>query len=196
LLTKIETPNYIKKAFFPTLMQGRSGKFYPDKTLVVVYLMPRDTKTKGKESEDLSEYLGKFKKTEEGQTLYPMYDSDDNASYVIKDITVVNEDEVKNEVKDDAIEDDIRDVDAAGMKSGSSWLAIFGVIICIASVGVGIYYGMNFLANRQHRNYRQPPQHQDPINLSDSVHNRNEMQPIDDNDTAGIIDNEELDNPL
>ena len=40
-------------------------------------------------------------------------------------------------------------------------------------------------------------EHQDPINLSDSVHNRNnEMQPIDDNDTAGIIDNEELNNPL
>ena len=38
-------------------------------------------------------------------------------------------------------------------------------------------------------------EHQDPINLSNSVH-RNEMRTLDENDTAGIIDNEELNNPL
>jgi hypothetical protein len=112
-------------------------------------------------------------------------------SYKITDIMVVSQEEVEQEVINNS---------PVSASASSGWLTMFGVFFCLASIAVGIYYGMNFLVNRNHRTYRQPPQHQDPLNLSNSVHNtgtrNNEMRTLDDNDTAGIIDNEELDNPL
>jgi len=196
----ISTPNFIKTAFFPTLMQGRSGKFDKDRTMVVVYLIARDDK-EGK-NEEFSKFLANFKKLFEGKYLHDggeFGNADVNGtqaegSYKITDIMVVTQKEVEQEVINNT-------PSSVSASASSGWLYIFGVFFCLASVAVAIYYGMNFLVNRNHRTYRQPPQHQDPANLSNSVHNtgntrNNEMRTLDDSDTAAIIDHEELDNPL
>ena len=101
----ISTPNFIKKAFFPTLMQGRGGKFDKTRTMVVVYLIARDEKVEGK-NEEFSRFLQNFKALFNGKYLHDggeFGNADVNGtqaegSYKITDIMVVSQEEVEQEV--------------------------------------------------------------------------------------------------